>query len=521
MLARRRFLIALASFIGGIKRGRLAATALASFALPTAARAESAKITFLLVNDIYQMGDTAMPDGKRRGGFARLAAVVKAERAKGGAVIFAHAGDTLSPSLMSGIDRGEHIVALTNMIPPDIFVPGNHEFDFGKAVFLRRMAEAQFPLFAANMRGPDGRPLPGFRDRAIVTVGGVRIGLTGAAYDDTPRVSASEDVRFLPTVETMEQQLAALRRDGADFTVAVVHAERKQDQELFGRHAADLILTGHDHDLFLAYDGRGAMVESSYDAHYVVAIDIAVAVKQQGDRRDVTWWPSFRVIDTADVTPDPEVAAKVAALEAELSREMDVALGTTAIELDSRNAVVRSREAAIGNLVADAMRIATKTDAAVVNGGSIRSGKVYAPGDAITRRDVLAELPFGNRMTVVEIAGRELKRAIENGLSLAPHAAGRFPQVSGLTIAADLRRPAGGRVLSVRVGDAPLDETRLYRVAISDFLARGGDYYTGFRDARALLPAEDGPLVANAVMIHIRNLGVVRGGVEGRITFAN
>ena len=50
------------------------------------------------------MGDKLMPDGKRRGGFARLAAVVKAERGgqAGGHVMFAHAGDTLSPSLMSG-----------------------------------------------------------------------------------------------------------------------------------------------------------------------------------------------------------------------------------------------------------------------------------------------------------------------------------------------------------------------------------------------------------------------------------
>ena len=51
------------------------------------AYAESARITFILVNDIYLMGDQMMPDGKRRGGFARLAAVVKAERAKGGNVI--------------------------------------------------------------------------------------------------------------------------------------------------------------------------------------------------------------------------------------------------------------------------------------------------------------------------------------------------------------------------------------------------------------------------------------------------
>src|SRR6478672_12209265 len=93
------------------------------------------KLTLILTNDIYQMGETSMADGKRRGGFARLAAVVKAERERarlsGGHVLFAHGGDTLSPSLMSGVDQGAHIMALTNAIRPDIFVPGNHELDFG------------------------------------------------------------------------------------------------------------------------------------------------------------------------------------------------------------------------------------------------------------------------------------------------------------------------------------------------------------------------------------------------------
>ena len=32
------------------------------------------------------------------------------------------------------------MISLTNLVAPDIFAPGNHEFDFGKAVFLQRMA---------------------------------------------------------------------------------------------------------------------------------------------------------------------------------------------------------------------------------------------------------------------------------------------------------------------------------------------------------------------------------------------
>ena len=400
----------------------------------SSACAETARITFILVNDIYLIADQMMPDGERRGGFARLAAVVKAERAKGGNVILAHAGDTLSPSLMSGIDKGAHIVALTNVVAPDIFVPGNHEFDFGKSIFLQRMAEAKFPLYAANLRGPDGAHLPSFKDRAIVTRDGVRIGFTGAAYDDSPRVSSPQDLRFAPTVATIKEQAETLRREGADFVVAVVHADRRQDYDIMATRAVDLLLSGHNHDLFIEYDGRSAVVESSYDALYVTAIDVTIDVKVADDRRVTTWWPQFRVIDTADVTPDPDVAAAVAAYEREMSRDMDVPLGRTAVALDSRTAAVRTREAAIGNIVADAMRSAAHADVAIMNGGGIRGGKVYEVGAPMTRRSVLAELPFGNRVVTLDVSGRALRAAIENGLSLLPNAAGRFPQVSRVQV---------------------------------------------------------------------------------------
>src|SRR5204863_5583709 len=120
--------------------------------------------------------------------------------------------------------------------------------------FLARMAQARFPLFGANLRGPDGNPLPGFKDRSIVTFEGVRIGLTGATYDDTPRSSSPEDLRFLPTVPTIREQAETLRREGADFVVAVVHADRRQDYDIMGSGAVNLLLSGHDHDLFINFN---------------------------------------------------------------------------------------------------------------------------------------------------------------------------------------------------------------------------------------------------------------------------
>ncbi|MBI4274642.1 MAG: bifunctional metallophosphatase/5'-nucleotidase [Rhizobiales bacterium] len=493
----------------------IAVLAAAILALP--ARAQTVQVTFILVNDIYLMDEQKMADGKARGGFARLAAVVKAERAKGGHVIFAHAGDTLSPSLLSGIDRGEHIVALTNMVAPDIFVPGNHEFDFGKEIFLKRMGEAKFPRYAANLRGSDGHPLAGFKDRALLTFDGVRIGVTGTAADDSPVKSNPGDLKFASTLGAVKAQTAALRQEGADFVVAVVHADRRTDRALFAEHAADLILTGDDHDLFVNYNGRTAIVESSADAHYVTAVDVTIAVTMRDGRRDVTWRPQFRVIDTADVEPDAGVAAAVAEFERQLSKEFDVALATTEVELDSRVATVRAREAAIGNLFADAIRASTGADAAVTNGGGIRANRIYAPGSAITRRDILAELSFGNRIAVIEITGGALRGALENGLSRLPLPAGRFPQVSGIRIEADLKRPVGRRILSIKVAGHPLAPRRIYKIVTNDFLARGGDDYTAFRDAKHTARDFDAPLMANEVMSYVRKLGIVRVHVEGRV----
>jgi 2',3'-cyclic-nucleotide 2'-phosphodiesterase (5'-nucleotidase family) len=499
---------------------RQAVALLAAFATigpSTPSRAESKRITFVLTNDIYLMSDEPGPDGRRRGGFPRLAAVVKAERAKGGHVLFAHGGDTLSPSLMSGIDHGAHIIRLTNMIPPDIFVPGNHEFDFGKDMFLQRMSEANFPLYAANLRDPDGAPLPKFKDREIITIDGVRVGLTGAAFDQSAIVSSPGNLRFARTLATMKAQAEALRKEGADFVVGVAHVTRTDGYAVLDTGLFDLLLTGHTHDLFINYNGRSAMVESSHDAHYVTLIDIRIDVKVDQGKRITTWWPEFRVIDTATITPDPAVAAVVAGYEAQLSQALDRPIGTTAVELDSRGMTVRTREAAIGALIADAMRDSAHAQAAITNGGGIRGGRIYPPGTAITRRDIVAELPFDNRVVAIDISGATLRLALENGLSQLPKPAGRFPQVSGLIIEADPSRPPGSRVLSVKVDGAPLNDSRIYRVATNDYMLRGGDDYTMLIDAPEVLDVVDAPLLSTDVIDYIQKIGTIRTEVGDRL----
>jgi 2',3'-cyclic-nucleotide 2'-phosphodiesterase (5'-nucleotidase family) len=484
-------------------------------ALAFAAHAGETRISLVLICDIYNMHED-----EGRGGMARVAAVVKAEKARAPHVLVAHAGDTFSPSLMSGFDKGAHMVDLLNMMPIDVFVPGNHEFDFGPDIFLERLREARFPVYAANLREADGSVIPGIIDSRIHVFGEVKVGVIGLTAEDAHKKSQPGRLKIAGMVDTATEQAAKLRRAGADVIVLVSHSNREIDDALVDAGVADVILSGDDHDLYLRYNGQVAVVEAAMDGIVVAVVDLQVKVAAVAGKRKVTWWPRFRIIDTADVAPDPAVAARVAVYESQLSKSLDITIGRTTTELDSRNAAVRGGEAAIGNLFTDALRVATGADIALLNGGGFRGNHVYAANSAITERLILAELPFLNRALVLEVSGKALRAAIEAGLAGAENEVGRFPQVSGMTIRADLTRRDGDRIVSLMIGGAPVEPGRLYKLVTNDFLARGGDGYTALVGTRMLVGPNDALLVTKHVVDHIRKLGTVSAAIEGRVVVA-
>ena len=171
----------------------------------------------------------------------------------------------------------------------------------------------------------------------------------------------------------------------------------------------------------------------------------------------------------------------------------------------------------MGNLVADALRASVKADIAITNGGGIRGNKEYAAGSALTRRDVLTELPFGSRTVKLEVTGGMIWAALENGVSEAENAAGRFPQVSGLVLEADLMKPKGQRVIAVTIAGKPLERTATYTLATNDYMFAGGDGYTALSAGKPLLSVRDGQLMANDVMGYIARHKTISPKVEGRI----
>lgn len=485
----------------------------AGLAAPGLAETQNVKITILGVGDTYEF-----TGHHGRGGFAKQNAVARAERAANPNTLYVFDGDMLSPSLLSGIDHGQNTIDLTNIVPFDIAVPGNHEFDFGPENFIEKMKASDYPWAAVNITNADGSPVDGLGGVMFKEIAGLKIALIPVAQDTSPEVSSTGDLKFLPTVDSAIAAAKAARGDGADLVVGVVQTDMSNDRKLMASHAFDVIMSGDDHSYATAYDGVTAYVETSINGQLLSPVDLNVTIETDDDgKRDVSWAPAFRFIDTIGVEPDPETQAMVDKLSAELDASLDNPVGTAATELDSRRNMVRSQETAIGDMIADAMRAAVGADIAITNGGGIRGDRTYDAGTVLTRRDILTELPFGNVTVMTEIPGSQVLAALENGVSQVEKGAGRFPQVSGLSFTYDPSAEPGSRVQEVMVGDAPLGLDTLYKVAVNDYMLRGGDGYTALGGGKVLVDKRNGNLMANDVMNYIAGMGTVSPAIEGRI----
>jgi 5'-nucleotidase/UDP-sugar diphosphatase len=487
--------------------------------LAGAALAEPLTITVLHTNDVYEI---APKEG--RGGLAELSTLLQRERAAAAHSITTFGGDLISPSVLSGLTQGAQMIELYNLLGTDVAVLGNHEFDYGPEVAAQRIKESNFPWLGTNVLGPDGKPAVGTVDRHIMDFDGYKIGFFGLLAPETDVLSApGPDITIAPLIETATAAARRLEAEGADVIVALTHDDIADDRELARSvEEIDLILGGHDHDPITFYEGGTLIVKAGYDAHYLAAIDLAIDRVRKGDEEEVEVLPTaWRYLSTAGVTPDPKVKAVVARYEDRLDQELGVPVGTTTVTLDTRRSTVRTAESNFGDLITDAMRAGVGAEVALMNGGGIRGDRTYAPGTVLTRKDVLTELPFGNVTVLIELSGADLLAALENGVSQVEDAAGRFPQVSGMSYTYDPSEPPGSRIVQAEVGGQPVDASRVYKVASNEYVYGGGDGYEALSRGTALIDPSGGTLLATMVIDYIAERGEIAPQIEGRITRVN
>jgi len=446
------------------------------------------RITLLQVNDVYQF---APVDRGTRGGLARVMTLKKQIQKESPHTLFLFAGDTISPSVESITYKGAQMIESWNTAGLDYATFGNHEFDFGPEVLRERMKESRFPWIAANVIDmKTGKPFGGAESFVIREFDGVKIGIFGLVLPETKTTSRpGPDVDFLNPCETAKKVVSDIHARGAKVVVALTHLSMREDKEVARCSDVDVIIGGHEHTLLESAAGGAPIFKMTADARELGRIDLNIS-KTSGELESIDW----KVIPvTSETREDQEFAAIYRKYEG-LLKELSQIVGRSRVALDARSAENRTRETNVGNMVAEAFRMATGADVALMNGGSIRADTIISPG-ALTKRDLLSILPFKNKVVKLEVTGATLRAALEHGVGRSAEDAepGRFPQVAGLRFTFDASRPPGSRVVEVTVNGQPLDDNRKYTLATTNFLAiDGGDGYAMFKGARLLILPEQG-----------------------------
>lgn len=456
--------------------------------------------TILHTNDIHGhlnawQGWEGELAGKNVGGLDRIAAEVWKVRKEVGAekVLLLDAGDTLGDTLIAAKTEGRALIEAMNSIGYDAMVVGNHEVDFTAETLRSRIAEAKFPLLAANMLDKHSAAL--FTKPYIVKeIGGVKLGILGLAYPNTAYTTAKKnvkDVRFVDAQKTAARYVPLMRREGAQIVIALTHLGLSGDKQLAEQVAGiDVIVGGHSHNRMQDALQVGSSLIVQAGAHGSDLGRLDLTVQRDGKRVKVSQHKRQLIMLTNE--PDRELRNQIAAQLAAHRTETDQRIGRaqTAIvraqTIGGEKPKARDEESPADDLFADAIRDSTGAEAAFLPG--VGYGVAIQPGD-ITAEQLKNLVPHDSEVVTMSLTGRQIKsileQSIENFSAEDPsQKVGGMIQVSGVTFSYDPRKPQGKRVENVTVAGKPLESGRRYRVATNSLLADGGHKYDDFKRGR-------------------------------------
>jgi 2',3'-cyclic-nucleotide 2'-phosphodiesterase (5'-nucleotidase family) len=351
----------------------------------------------------------------------------------------------------------------------------------------------------------------------IVDADGIKIGFFGLITVETPELSSTEKkVCFSPLAFTARKMIKELKDQGADVIVALTHLLIHEDRQLAKEvPEIDVILGGHDHDPITWYDDKTFIHKSGQNAYYLARVDLNIEKDDRSGKIKI--FPSWNIIINKDVPQDPSVASVVGGYIKTLDEVTAESLALNRVEINTLYSSVRTEENIMGNIVADAIRSACDADLSIISGGIIRGNKIYKPGHNITMKDLFVEMPFGNINVCVEMTGKNILEALENGVSQLEGKAGRFPQVSGMKVAFDETMPVGSRIQNVTVGDDPIDNDKVYKVATVDYMLNGGDGYHMFKHGKIIIAPQKQISTISTVADYLRERKEVTNQIESRI----
>jgi len=493
----------------------------------------------------FDQDDGLIKENGPFGGAARMATIINRERAAAGRSLWLDSGDCFQGAPIFNMFKGEAEMRALSMMGLDAAVIGNHEFDLGtKNLFQQIDNWAEFQLLAANYLfedplNPDDRSLKDVvQPYTVFDVDGLKIGVIGmgnwSSMTGIFEGGNSLGIRPLEDAQVIEEYVRLLR-PSVDLVVVVSHLGLDEDEGLSGNEVddqnellplegVDLILGGHLHIVLdppkqIPNDEHGnqtVLVHSGAFAKYVGRLDLVVKVGSDNSdpkkRSRITAFSYDNIPIDSRIPDDRDVADLLWPYSVALNREYDLDGVLAYVDTPGDAKIVRNDQTGgdsqLGNLVARSMQTRTgiEADLAITNSLGIRADFEQGP---LTVEQMFNVFPFENTIAIIYLSGSEIQETLDFVARKSGERGCRTQaQVAGLTFdmvcSGDCPDPdpsddftPSACAKNIYLGDncrdgdpsgpinpdacPPLVPTGLYKVAVNDYIAKGGSGFDALK----------------------------------------
>ncbi len=482
------------------------------------------KFTILHSNDMHGdfLAESRGEKGELIGGLALLSGYLNKVRKDEENVLYVIAGDMVQGSLIDSEYKGISTMEIMNYLSPDVVALGNHEFDYGLPHLLLLEKMANFPIVNANLyiKKYHRRLMRPFH---IIKKDGFDILFTGIITEKVMDALKMDNlIGSLVNLEEASEEVGkicnAYKKDDIDLTILLTHIGFESDIELAKLlnpdWGVDMIIGGHSHSILERPEkvNNVLIAQAGVGSNQVGRFDITV-----DDDTNSIIESKWQLIEINDRLAKPDQA--LLAYISDYKKKVDDKFGTVICKfVKELTHPKREIETSLGNLFADIFTASCDCDVMFVGSGSIR---VKQMGPQVTLGDAMACFPYDDSLHRFSVSGEQLMQIFAHIMRVENRdGEGECYQVNqGVAAVYDGKKE---KLSSLNVGGQPVDENKLYRIAMQGYHYNNASAYLGL-DPEFIQTLPDHKVVstsAQQVLVeYLNNHTNIESKVERRLVY--
>lgn len=454
----------------------------------SAMAAEPVNITILGTSDLHGTfvpWDYSTDTENLAGSLSQIATQVHKVRAQQPNVILVDAGDTIQGNFVETFknDKTSPMILGFNALDYDVWVMGNHEFDFGLKALATPLSQFKGTALAGNIVWDSGKPyLPAYK---IVERQGVKIGIIGMDTPMTAEFAKGTDridgLTFTDPVQAVKKVIQQIHGQ-VDAIVLVAHMGIDNENQRPGTGVGDIaranpelaaIVAGHMH-VKVDKEVINGVIVTEPDKYGRALSRIDLQFEQQNGKyvlinKDSYTYPIKGV--SSDKKLEEIYQPFHTILRANANRPIAQLTGQDLVPPDAVKGIpqVHIQDTGISALYQEAARhYAPKAQVIALQ---IDNDRPKLNVGTITAKDIAFNYQYaGGEITVYQLTGKELKKYMEwsadyfnqqhdGDVTYSFNPQRRSSKYStndffdGVTYTIDLRKPVGRRITELKLND--------------------------------------------------------------------